>query len=45
VIEDNYSIVEDNYKVEDSTYKNNKVKGRIAKEEAIMAMLGESNYY
>jgi hypothetical protein len=34
-------MAEGTYKVEEGTCKVNKVKGRIAKEEAIMATLGE----
>ena len=37
-------MAEGNYKVEEDTYKV-KVEGRIAKEEAITAMLGELDYY
>ena len=37
-------MAEGNYKVEENTYKV-KVKGYIAKEEAIAAILGESDYH
>jgi hypothetical protein len=36
-------MAEGTYKVEEGTYKVNKVKGRIAKEEAIIAILRESD--
>jgi hypothetical protein len=38
-------VVEGTYKVEEGTYKVNKVEGRIVKEEAIIAMLGELDRY
>jgi hypothetical protein len=37
-------VVEGNYKVEEGTYKV-KVEGRIAKEEAIIVILRELDYY
>jgi len=37
-------MAEGNYKVEEGTYKV-KVKGRIAKEEAIAVILGELDHY
>jgi hypothetical protein len=38
-------VAEGTYKVKEGTYKVNKVKDQIAKEEAIAATLGESDYY
>ena len=45
MIEGSRGIIEDNYKVKDNIYKSNKVEGQIAKKEAIIAMLRESDYY
>jgi hypothetical protein len=36
-------MAEGTYKVEEGIYKVNKVEGRIAKEEAIIVILGESD--